>query len=67
METYDHWPCVLEIKTRIPQKKFKFENHWFSHYDFILVAINGWIAPEHISNPTKRLTTKCKNLRELKI
>jgi hypothetical protein len=60
-------PVCWKLGQESLKKKFRFENHWFSHYDFILVAINGWIAPEHISNPTKRLTTKCKNLRELKI
>ena len=28
METSDHWPCIVEISTRIPQSKiFRFENH----------------------------------------
>jgi len=68
METSDHWPCVIEISTNIPQSSiFRFENHWLAHDDFITVAVKGWIAPEHITDPAKGLTAKFKNLRrELK-
>jgi len=69
METSDHWPCIVEISTRIPQSKiFRFENHWLNHQDFISVAINGWRAPDHISDSAKIITAKCKNLRrDLKV
>ena len=42
MEVSDHWPCVVEIATQIPQaSNFRFENHWLSNDDFIQVAVNG--------------------------
>jgi len=42
METSDHWPCVVEISTKIPQSRiFRFENHWLSHDDFVSVAVQG--------------------------
>jgi len=68
METSDHWLCVVEIGTSIPRAQiFRFENHWLTHNDFILVVVNGWRCPDHISDPAKRVTTKFKNLRrELK-
>lgn len=35
METSDHWPCVIEIKTSIPKGKvFRFENYWMEHESF---------------------------------
>ena len=56
METSDHWPCVIQISTSIPQPNlFRFENHWLKHEDFIDVAVHGWKAPEH---------AKFKNLRK---
>ena len=68
METSDHWPCVVEIGTSIPQAQiFRFENRWLSHGEFISVAVNGWKGPEHIKDHAKMLTAKFKNLRrELK-
>jgi mannosylglycoprotein endo-beta-mannosidase len=68
METSDHWPCVVEISTDIPQSNiFRFENHWLDHDNFFSVAIRGWNAPEHMSDLAKRITSKFKNLRrELK-
>lgn len=65
METSDHWPCVVEIATSIPQVHiFRFENHWLEHDDFISVAVNGWNGPAHITDPAKVLTAKFKNLRK---
>ena len=65
METSDHWPCVVEISTTIPQSSiFRFENYWLSHEEFPQVAVNGWSAPDHIIDPAKRITTKFKNLRK---
>lgn len=63
METSDHWPCVVE-STKIPQSAiFCFENHWLSHAEFVTIAINGWLAPDGISDSAKVLTTKFKNMR----
>lgn len=64
METLDHWPCVLEIGTKIPQSSiFRFENHWLNHEGFIDVAVRGWSAPASIIDPAKILTAKFKNMR----
>lgn len=36
METSDHWPCFIEIKTSIPKGRiFRFENYWMQHIDFL--------------------------------
>jgi len=65
METSDHWPCVVEISTTIPQSSiFRFENYWLSHEEFPQVAVNGWSAPDHVIDPAKRITAKFKNLRK---
>jgi hypothetical protein len=66
METSDHWPCVVEIGTKIPQSKvFRFEKHWLNQADFVSVAIEGWSALENIVDPAKLLTAKFKNLRRM--
>ena len=65
METSDHWPCVIEVGTKIPKGAvFRFENYWLSHDDFATVAVNGWSALENISYAAKLLTAKFKNLRK---
>jgi len=54
METSDHWPCVVEINTSIPQPKlFRFENHWLSHEEFISVVVNEWQASGHLLDPAR--------------
>lgn len=64
METSDHWPCILEIGTNIPQSKnFHFENYWLNMDRFIDTVVNGWAAQEHISDPAMLITAKFKNLR----
>jgi len=65
METSDHWPCVVEINTSIPQASFfRFENFWLNHEGFPQIAVNGWSAPDEIIDPAKKITTKFKNLRK---
>jgi len=65
METSDHWPCVVEIDTRIPRSKiFRFENHWLHHDDFASVAVQGWTSPQNHQDPAKALSAKFKNLRK---
>lgn len=65
MEVSDHWPCVIDISTNIPQSHFfRFENHWIDHEDFLEVAIRGWVAHDNVIDPAKRLTAKFKNLRK---
>ena len=40
METSDHWPCLIEINTKVPKGSiFRFENHWLNRDDFISVLI----------------------------
>lgn len=66
METSDHWPCVVEIGTKIPQRKvFRFENYWLNQDDFVSVAIEGWSAIENIVDLAKLLNAKFKNLRRV--
>lgn len=69
METSDHWSCVIEIATTIPQAQiFRFENQWLSHEEFMPIVVNGWKGPLHTVDSAKALTAKFKNLRkELKI
>ena len=40
METLDHWPCVIGVKTSITKSKiFRFEKYWMEHESFLpLVA-----------------------------
>jgi hypothetical protein len=65
METSDHWSCVIQIKTTIPQPQlFRFENHWLFNNDFIEVAVQGWYAPDHITDPAKAICAKFKHLRK---
>ena len=66
METSDHWPCIVEISTTIPQNKlFRFQNFWLNHEDFIPTVVSGWNGPSYISDPAKLLTAKFKNLRRV--
>jgi exonuclease III len=54
METSDYWPCVIEINTPIPKARiFRFENHWLSNDQFIQAAVQGWEAPEALSDPAR--------------
>jgi hypothetical protein len=65
METSDHWPCVVEIGTKIPQGRiFRFENYWLNHDDFASVVVQEWVSPEGISDAARLLTAKFKNLRK---
>lgn len=42
METSDHWPCVIEIKSAIPKERvFRFENFWMSHPEYLAVVSNS--------------------------
>jgi len=43
METLDHWPCVIAIKTNIPKSKiFRFENYWMEHDGFLPLVEAYW-------------------------
>lgn len=64
METSDHMPCVVSISTSIPRSKiFRFENYWMEHQDFVSIVQQGWVAPQHINDAAKLISTKFKNLR----
>lgn len=64
METSDHWPCVVEVKTSIPKGRvFRFENCWMNHPEFLLVVSNSWSAALPQQDPAKLLTAKFKALR----
>lgn len=69
METSDHWPCLIEINTKVPKGNiFRFENHWLNRDDFISLLIQGWSTPYLPQDPAKAINAKCKNLRkQLKI
>jgi thymidylate synthase len=64
MEVFDHWPCVLEIKTSIPKGNiFRFENYWMQHEGFMAVVANSWNGSHPQSDPAKLLTAKFKSFR----
>lgn len=64
METSDHWPCVIEIKTFVPRGNvFRFENYWMLHDDFLPLVEGCWNRQSGLTNPTMRITAKFKALR----
>jgi len=65
-EMSDHWPCVIEVSTRIPRARiFRFENHWLANDSFIPVAVQGWSSTQVHQDPAKAITAKFKNLRRV--
>lgn len=66
METSDHWPCVIEINSKIPKGNlFKFENHWLNHDSFIPLVQQVWALQSQRQDPARRLTEKFKTLRRV--
>jgi len=66
METSDHWPCIVEINTKIPRGRiFRFENHWLDREDFIPILLQGWSLERENPDPAKAITAKFKNLRRM--
>lgn len=64
LETSDHWPCVIEIKTSIPKGKvFRFENCWMAHDSFMPLVASCWNGFFPQQDATKLLTAKFKSLR----
>jgi len=64
VETSDHWPCIVEVKTTIPKGKvFRFENFWMSHPEFLTLVTSSWNAPYPQQDAAKLLTAKFKALR----
>lgn len=66
MKTSNHWPCLIEINTKIRKGTiFRFENHWLSRDDFVTVLIQGWSAPYLPLDPAKAINAKCKNFTKM--
>jgi exonuclease III len=64
METSDHWPCIIEIKTSIPKAKvFRFENCWMAHDSFLPLVANTWNRLIPQQDYAMILTAKFKALR----
>lgn len=59
-------PCVVSISTSNAKRStFRFENYWLEHQDFLSIVQHGWVTSHPISNPTKAITAKFKNLRSV--
>jgi len=66
METSDHSPCLISIKTTIPKGKiFGFENYLMEHEQFLNIVQHGWSLPSFQSDSGKVITAKFKNLRRV--
>ena len=66
METSDHSPCLISIKTTIPKGKiFKFENYLMEHEQFLNIVQHGWSLPTFQSDSGKVITAKFKNIRRV--
>jgi hypothetical protein len=64
METLDHWPCVIEIKTNIPKSKiFRFEIFWMEHDSFLPLVAACWNGQFTQTDPALLLSAKFKALR----
>jgi hypothetical protein len=64
METSDHWPCVIEIKTSIPKCKiFRFENFWMEHESFLPLVAAYWNGHFTQTDVAHLLSAKFKALR----
>lgn len=65
METSDHWPCIIEINTKVPRSNiFRFENYWLEREDFIIVLVQGWSTPFLPQDLAKAIFVRCKNLKK---
>lgn len=64
METSDHWPCVIQVKTSIPKGRiFRFENCWMVHDNFLPLVASCWNGPFAEQDAAKLLIAKFKALR----
>jgi hypothetical protein len=65
MKISNHWPCIIEIKTKIPKGKlFRFENFWFEHENFEGRVQQAWSMSVTQQDPARRITTKFINIRK---
>ena len=64
METSDHWPCVIKIKTFISKGGiFRFENCWMAHESFLPMVASCWNGSFSQQDAAKLVTAKFKSLR----
>jgi hypothetical protein len=62
----DHHPCLISMNTDIPKaKKFRFENHWLLHEEFMHVMQHGWNLTVRPTDSAEKLMAKFKNLRRI--
>ena len=60
----DHTPCVVSIKTMIPNANiFCFENYWVNLPGFFDCVKDSWYKPVHKKSSAVVITAKFKNLR----
>lgn len=66
MEVSDHVPCVIRVSTNVPKgSRFRFENYWMEHENFLLVVQHDWSIPTTQIDAAKKMTEKFKNLRRV--
>lgn len=64
MEVSDHWPCLIEISTKIPKGNvFRFENCWMLHDSFLPLVASVWNGTFNQSDPALLISAKFKALR----
>ncbi|XP_066341744.1 uncharacterized protein [Miscanthus floridulus] len=64
METSDHWPCVIDIRTNVPKSKIlRFENFWMEHDSFLPLVAACWNGQFPQTDPALLLSAKFKALR----
>jgi len=60
----DHCPFVINIGSSIPKgSRFKFENFWVEHSDFLKTVELHWNSTEYFANAAKTLSVKFKQVR----
>lgn len=63
-EGSNHVPYVVNVSSKTAKSTIlRFENYWLKHDHFESVLREGWQCSTSGDDPTKRITTKFKNLR----
>jgi len=66
METSDHVPCLISVKTDLPKgNTYRFDNYLMEHEHFFEVVQHGWDLPTPHSDAAKIISRKFKNLRRV--
>ena len=66
METSDHVPCLISVKTDLPKGNiYRFDNYLMEHEHFMDVVQHGWSLSTPHSYVAKILSGKFKNLRRV--